>query len=235
MSTAKIVVISTPELLELVLSNLPMRDLLVTAPLVSKTWQTITLSPTLQRALFFQPDPSAEPVQNPLLVEMFPPFFTLEGDSHWSWPGEASSIMSMPWFKAPDAFKWKEASWRRMLVMQPPAQKMTVTEIRHVRGCPFDAQGYAFTRGAVLNSQSLRMDTLYDFIDLVASSFRIRWHDNSDAEGDLDLAVILTEVGRESLLDKWFSNDGAKSTKIDFGGWVQCQVPLYASDIKRVI
>ncbi|KAJ6538513.1 hypothetical protein DFH09DRAFT_1398327 [Mycena vulgaris] len=227
MSTAKNMVICTPELLELVLSHLPMRDLLITAPLVSKTWQVITLSPALQRALFFQPDPSAEPVQNPLLMEMFPPFFAPEGDSRWSWPGNVSSIKSMPWSKAPGAFKRKEASWRRMLVMQPPAQNMTVTEICHGRGGDFE-------RRAVLDDLSLRMGILYalavPFIDRVASSFCIRWHDNSDAEGDLTLAVIFTQqcrMGREGLLDKRFSSDEAKSTEINFGEWAQRQRYYY--------
>ncbi|KAJ6475153.1 hypothetical protein DFH09DRAFT_1379901 [Mycena vulgaris] len=166
MSTAKIVVISTPELLELVLSHLPMRDLLVTAPLVSKTWQAITLSSTPQRALFFQPDPSAEPVQNPFLVEIFPPFFAPEGDSRRSWPGNVFSIRRIFWSKPSDAFRRKEASWQRMLVMQPPAQKMTVTEIRHGRGGDFE-------RRAVLDDLSLRMGILYNlavpFIDHAAS------------------------------------------------------------------
>ncbi|KAJ6538562.1 hypothetical protein DFH09DRAFT_79119 [Mycena vulgaris] len=221
MSAAKNMVIFTPELLELVLSYLPMRDLLITAPLVSKTWQAITLSPALQRALFFQPDPSAARVQNPLLAEMFPPFFAPERDGHW--PGKASSIKSMPWSKAPDAFKREEASWRRMLVIQPPAQKMTVTETCH--GEDGDSE-----RRAVLDDLSLRMGILYDlatpFIDRVASSFCIRWHDNSDAEGDLTLAVIFTQqciVGRKGLLDKRFSSDGAKSTKINFGEWAYRQ------------
>ncbi|KAJ7731951.1 hypothetical protein B0H14DRAFT_3517764 [Mycena olivaceomarginata] len=44
MLNALVVVMSTPELLELTLSHLPMRDLLVTAPLVSKTWQVLTLT-----------------------------------------------------------------------------------------------------------------------------------------------------------------------------------------------
>ncbi|KAJ7348323.1 hypothetical protein DFH08DRAFT_865784 [Mycena albidolilacea] len=73
MSNALVVVMSTPELLELTLSHLPMRDLLVTAPLVSKTWQALTLTPALQRALFFQPDPSSLSVHNPLLVELSRP------------------------------------------------------------------------------------------------------------------------------------------------------------------
>ncbi|KAF8181147.1 hypothetical protein K438DRAFT_1415641, partial [Mycena galopus ATCC 62051] len=131
---AQDVMMSTPELLELTLSHLPMRHLLITAPLVSKTWQAITLTPTPQRALFFLPDLTSEPIQNPLLAQIFPPFFIHGGQSRSSWPGHASSIMSMSWSKAPDAFKRKEASWRRMLVMQPPAQTMLITETSRGRG-----------------------------------------------------------------------------------------------------
>ncbi|KAJ7813868.1 hypothetical protein B0H14DRAFT_2851835 [Mycena olivaceomarginata] len=98
MSAAQDTVISMPELLELILALLPMRHLLLVAPLVSKTWQAITLTPGPQRTLFFQPDLGSEPIQNPLLVE------------------------------AEDAFKREGASWRRMLVTQPPARTMTVVE-----------------------------------------------------------------------------------------------------------
>ncbi|KAJ7123562.1 hypothetical protein C8R44DRAFT_875750 [Mycena epipterygia] len=171
MSSAKDVVISTPELLELILARLPMRKLLTTAPLVSKMWKAHTLSPALQRALFFQPDPSSERIQNPLLLELFSRFFGPKGPNRWSWPGEASTIMVMPWAKTPDAFKRADASWRRMLVQQPTAQTMTITETCHGQG------GYNSERRAVLNDLSLRMGVLYDmavpFIDRVASSFCI--------------------------------------------------------------
>ncbi|KAJ7162768.1 hypothetical protein C8R43DRAFT_991319 [Mycena crocata] len=177
MSTARDTVLSTPELLEHILTQLPMRDLLVRAPLVSKTWQAITLTPTVQRALFFLPEaPSAsKPVQNPLLVEAFAPFFTFcpEDKHRWSWPGDASSIESLPWAKAPDTFKRADASWRRMLVTQPPAQRLLVTDTSHGRG------GNS-THSATLDNGPLHMGTLYDLaaarIDRVASSFCVRWH-----------------------------------------------------------
>ncbi|KAJ6476651.1 hypothetical protein C8R47DRAFT_949441, partial [Mycena vitilis] len=130
MAIAQDIVISTPELLSLILGQLPMRNLLVRAPLVSKTWHAITLSPELQRVLFFQPDDSpSEPMMNPLLKEVFPPFFSThinELDPS-SWP-DARAMVSMPWAKAPEAFQRPEASWRRMLVRQPPAETMLVTE-----------------------------------------------------------------------------------------------------------
>jgi hypothetical protein len=59
MSKAQDTVISAPELLELTFTQPPMRDLLVTVTLVRKTCPALTLTPTLQRALFFQPDPSS--------------------------------------------------------------------------------------------------------------------------------------------------------------------------------
>ncbi|KAJ7125349.1 hypothetical protein C8R44DRAFT_782908 [Mycena epipterygia] len=217
MSTARDTVISTPELLELTLAQLPMRDLLLTVPLVCKRWQIITLSPTVQRALFFQPDPHSEPVQNPLLAEMFPPFFAPGTENRFLWPGKASSIMSMPWSKAPHAFRRKEASWRRMLVTQPPPQTVIVTVTRHGRG------GDSVQR-AELNDLSLRMGVLYDlavpYIDRVASSFRIRWHHGLDLEGDLTLDTIYTQQCRRGLpgkLDKQFYSDESKAIEVNFG------------------
>ncbi|KAJ7152070.1 hypothetical protein C8R46DRAFT_869243, partial [Mycena filopes] len=129
MSTAQINALSAPELLELILTQLPMRDLLVVAPRVSKTWNAITLTPNFQRALFLLPDPTASstsPVRNSLLMELFPPFFAPSHPEPWSGPGTADSITSMPWARAPEAFGRSEASWRRMLVVQPPAQTLLV-------------------------------------------------------------------------------------------------------------
>ncbi|KAJ7916298.1 hypothetical protein B0H13DRAFT_1998205, partial [Mycena leptocephala] len=185
--------ISTPELLELTLSHLPMRDLLVTAPRVSKTWQATTLCPTLQRALFFQPDP----------------------------PGSERSIMSMPCSKAPDAFKRPEASWRRMLVTQPPVPKMTIEEMCH--GQIGDSE-----RRAMLEGLELRMGYLYDLtfplIDRPASSFCIRWHQKDDlpAESDLTLAAIYTmqcSMGRQTIIDEQFYSEASEHVNIDFGDW----------------
>ncbi|KAJ7916295.1 hypothetical protein B0H13DRAFT_1998200 [Mycena leptocephala] len=221
MSTAKDTVISTPELLELTLSHLPMRDLLVTAPRVSKTWQATTLCPTLQQALFFQPDPpGSERIQNPLLLEIFPPFFAPAPPSRWDWPN-AKSVMSMPWSKASDAFKRPEASWRRMLVTQPPARKMTITEMCH--GQIGDSE-----RRAMLEGLELRMGYLYDLtlplIDRPVSSLCIRWHQKDDlpAESDLTLAAIYTmqcSMGRQTIIDEQFYNEASEYVNIDFGEW----------------
>ncbi|KAF7360675.1 F-box domain protein [Mycena venus] len=228
MSTTKDTIISTPELLELTLIHLPMRDLLVTTPLVCKMWQAgITLTPALQRTLFFQPDPSASaPIQNPLLVELFPPFCEIFYPSQCSRTCTASSITTMPWSKASEAFRRVDASWRRMLVTQPPVQTLLVKQTRHSR------RGSSVRR-AVLRDLSLTMGTLYDLavpfiIGFNDSSFRVRWHllgsnDAEVAECDLTLSVKDTVScvrwpGRR--LSQLFESDGRKDAGIDFGEWL---------------
>ncbi|KAJ7606939.1 hypothetical protein DFH06DRAFT_1382193 [Mycena polygramma] len=178
-------VLSTPELLELILWHLPMRTLLIAAPLVSKTWQAVTLSPILQQALFFQPDPAfaSHPIQNPLLVELFPPFFTPipQGVKHWLWPS-TKALRAMPWAKAPHAFRRAEASWRRMLVRQPPVQTMQLTDRCHARATN--------ERWALMTNLELRMGMLYDmtvpFIDHESGWFCIDWNAHTDSDGDKD-------------------------------------------------
>jgi hypothetical protein len=158
-----------------------MRHLLLVAPLVSKTWQAITLTPGPQRTLFFQPDLGSEPIQNPLLVEMFPPFFASEPAVYCL---ERAA-------KAEDAFKREGASWRRMLVTQPPARTMTVVDTRCM-----DTQSSSEGR-AVLKDVNLplRMGMLYDltipFLDRPThSSFHIRWHHGMGLKSDLTLTVV---------------------------------------------
>ncbi|KAJ7187339.1 hypothetical protein C8R46DRAFT_288082 [Mycena filopes] len=198
MSTAQNAGISAPELLELILAQLPMRDLLVVAPRVSKTWNAVTLTPTLQRAVFLRPDPTAlstSPVLNPLLMEIFSPFFAPKG-SHPS----AESITSMQWAGAPEAFRRVDASWRRMLVTQPPVQTLLVRD-----GCR--ARGEDFRREATVqcddaSAPGLRMGALYDIavslIDRPASSFHVYWpgHDGLGYTDGVLLAVYYVKQCR---------------------------------------
>ncbi|KAJ6505378.1 hypothetical protein C8R45DRAFT_1209147 [Mycena sanguinolenta] len=222
MSTTRDQVIATPELLELILKQLPMRNLLVTAPLVSKAWQTTTLTPALQRALFLLPDPSSELVQNPLLAELFSPFFPTESDGQ-SQTCSPKTISALPWAKAPDAFNRADASWRRMPVTQPPVQTMVITETcSSYRG---DSQ-----REAVLEDmEPLRMGVLYDLavtlIDRESCSFRVHWHDNDvlGSQGDLTLAVA-SSVGCCRILEDWwvdpqFHSEARKVPEVKFGEW----------------
>ncbi|KAF7345302.1 putative MFS transporter [Mycena sanguinolenta] len=232
MSTAKETMIFTPELLEHTLVHLPMRDLLVAAPLVSKAWHAITRSPLLQRALFFEPDPaSTELVQNPLLVELFAPFFSPPGDDPdaWSWPGSVAAFEAMPWATRSAAFCRADASWRRMLVTQPPTQTLVVTQKHHT-------MSGNYVRRAVLRDLSLRMGVLYDlsmpFID-EGATFRIHWegqiknYGSNNGEGDATIEVwksvsCMPQTGR--FLDERFDSKGRIKVKVNFGenvyvGW----------------
>ncbi|KAJ7227786.1 hypothetical protein C8J57DRAFT_1584968 [Mycena rebaudengoi] len=216
MSTAQDKVISTAELLELILTQLPLIILLATVPLVSKAWQSATLSPSLQRALFFQADPLSRPVENPLLTALFPPFFPADQQVR-----KASAIAAMPWANAPAAFKRPEASWRRMHPSQPPAQTMVI--VWTIQGRPMMGTEQ---RCAVLNWDApLRMGFLYDVtvarICSGETGFRINWHNNSkDADkGDVRLEVFsrVTCIIMPALrLDEKFHSDGAEPVEIKF-------------------
>jgi hypothetical protein len=209
-------VIQTPELVELTLALLPIRDLLVTAPLVSKMWQAITLSPTLQRVLFFEADPTASAshaVQNPLLAKLFQPFFAPTP----AWPGTASSILAMPWAQAPEAFKRADAVWRRMLVTQPPAQTMVVIE-------KDDGMDGISARRTPLRDLSLRMGMLFLHYD--DACFRTIWNNERTAETP-DLTFVVSsstsceeDSDPERVVDERFDSDGGSKVEINYGEWV---------------
>ncbi|KAK4951993.1 hypothetical protein LTR10_009913 [Elasticomyces elasticus] len=118
-------VFDTLELLEAILIFLPIKDILVNANRVCKDWRdTIEGSPRLRHALFFTPLPG-KPMQ------FINTAWTVEEDDEHSY-----SVIGNPWVD--DLVKWARgtanssfvegrgalahpwASWRRMLVCQPP-------------------------------------------------------------------------------------------------------------------
>jgi hypothetical protein len=190
-------------------------------------WQAITLSPSLQRALFFEPDPTASashPTKNPLLVELFEPFFAPNAARKFPWPGSAASIVAMPWAQAPEAFKRADASWRRMLVTQPPAQTMVVIQESH-------GMGGTSERRAVLRDISLRMGMLYDFavpfLRYGKSRFRIKWNNRRTAEkGDLTFVLssstgCVRKINPTRVVDERFDSEGRKKVDINYGEWIR--------------
>ena len=125
-------VLATPELLEAILSHIPLNELLTTAPLVSSTfYDTISDSVSLQQALFLLPDPSrAFGTPSPLLYhggvgtfrdERFPSQST-------SWDradeGGMQPLMWEIYARKMKSFSVRGASWRRMLVVQPPIKEL---------------------------------------------------------------------------------------------------------------
>ncbi|RMY13919.1 hypothetical protein D0867_07300 [Hortaea werneckii] len=126
--------LDTPELLEAILYQLPLRDL-VRAQLVCRQWQTvIDHSKKLQRALYF------EPVVWDLVALCKEPGGRMCYD-HWVQAGDSercvtvyeNPILSLVMksllpvtrtrsllAQLPGCWQRREASWRRMLVTQPP-------------------------------------------------------------------------------------------------------------------
>ena len=132
---------SITEIFELILLQLDTRTLLTKAQLICHTWTTfIQESPAIQWALFFKPMTSvhSKKHQNPLLAEVFPSIFNQYGpglgsescdekDKHDNY-----NILTFTTFDMIlnphklDAYMRPEASWRRMLVQQPPVYTLSV-------------------------------------------------------------------------------------------------------------
>jgi hypothetical protein len=118
-------VLETPELLETIFSYLDIRTLLLIQAVSSRWRDTVTGSSRLQRALFFIIQPSKSDTtsrtQNPLLAELFSPFF----DSRLQFDYGAMPHLPMAATATRLAkFMQPSASWRRMLVSNPPVYKL---------------------------------------------------------------------------------------------------------------
>ncbi|KAK7049187.1 putative f-box domain protein [Favolaschia claudopus] len=214
------VVMSTPELLELILVDVPLRDLLLVAPLVCKIWCATTKTPTIQRLLFFLPDPSVpgtDKIFNPFLQKEFPPFFEVPGEGSCGWCRLSFwDLKSMPWFrKRAKAFKYAEASWRRMYITQPPTQRMLVLDIKHSEE-HLAHDGYDLTLPLV--------DTGYNV--------RLRWnkrlkpgerrhnlgHKKSSEGYELTLSLNKQDSAALNLVKK-IGSDSAEEVEIEFTEW----------------
>ena len=132
-------VLGIPEVLEIILLHTDMRTILTSCQRVCRDWRNlITKSPSIQKALFFTPIKESEwgageKVPNPLLAEMFPTIFPAKVN-----PGNRDFYFSdCTMTKDPvslDRFVRKDASWRRMLVQQPPILELGLFHIDSARG-----------------------------------------------------------------------------------------------------
>ena len=119
-------VLDTPELFELILLQCDLRSLLTRALRVSHKWyDVIRSSPTIQEALFFRPSQNIDGSEftfNPILVEDFGLFF--DGEVHTRQSFDALPIAKGGKKGRRESFMRKGASWRSMLVRQPPIRTM---------------------------------------------------------------------------------------------------------------
>ncbi|KAJ5953301.1 hypothetical protein N7454_000197 [Penicillium verhagenii] len=162
-------ILSITEILEGILLHLDLRTLLTTAQLVNRGWrQLIRESTQIQEALFLNPENGrrgrSEPVLNPLLLDAFPSLFPK--------PGGTSSIISfklLDMVQTPEklaAYARKDASWRKMLVQQPPITEFAFADVTHAMvGDSFEQcrlNGNIDLHGR--KQRGLRMDTLFGYI-----------------------------------------------------------------------
>ena len=157
-------VLYNSELLECIMIHLPERDVLVNAQQVCRLWHSlIATSPTLQQILGFQPSQSTktsqEGIVNPILASCFFPWFrSFEIDAPRN-AIERLDFRNLDWNCSPrkrEAYRRKDASWRRMLAVQPPVQYFSIIQRFH------DGHRYPPTRqGRRLMVESLKGKVIF--------------------------------------------------------------------------
>lgn len=115
-------VFSIPELVESILLHLDMKELLTTAQLVCHIWTNVIKgSSTIQQKLFFLPKYDIKKTVNPILADVFPSFFPTGREKASQLRGLTLSTFGMiKNGNKTEAYAHKRASWRRMLIQQPP-------------------------------------------------------------------------------------------------------------------
>jgi len=228
-------VFKTAELVEQILLQLSMRDLLVQAQRVCRYFHHVIISsPVLQQKLFFQGDNSYGFVNeqqyrcqvNPLLRDAFPSLLGNNENNHVG----TELYLKLDWAKSDaksKSYKRKEASWRRMLVTQPPILLLKGVEDSC---CIRRAENDSDKPHEIELPKGLRMATLYDvvreyiIIDYV-HVFTIKWPPMaSDQKGcetdrvlknrppyyDASITITITHVIQDSVDGLGFGN-GFKS------------------------
>lgn len=165
------------ELLEAILTQVDIQTLLL-AQRVCRQWaKCIQKSRKIQQTLFFQPAPQDTPYQqNTLLASKFPYWFPADERKSCGMSFGAGDMQDF--LESGDAYKRSEASWRRMLVQQPPImalgwveRSIAVSDIVTMHWWEIPLQAF----------DGLRMNMLYDLIVQKAEVapeyfyFRVLW------------------------------------------------------------
>ncbi|KAL4887230.1 hypothetical protein BJY04DRAFT_175423 [Aspergillus karnatakaensis] len=231
MATSRVFLL--PELLEPILSHLPQRDLLLMQR-VNHQWKVvITRSQFLQQQLFFKPsricplpEDSLAVDFNPLLQELFPPFFanlfTLDdcdvvADDDYlamrycTGRDEGVQILrKQEWYQSEAkraAVLRPEASWRRMFVSNPPPRVGDLDIDLPGCGCYYGSlDGSVAPRYRHLNeSLGWRMGLLWDLVvfildDNPEGEFSVSWWRLRSREEDGKVRADQ----RDSWMLEWF-------------------------------
>jgi len=158
--------LAVPEILNLILEELDMKTLLVSAQRVCHLWRTIIEeTPSLQQKLFLEPRNAKINNEirtfNPLLATKFPTFIP-ENERSISQPVQCVDLSSVDFIVHPEkqsTYLRPDASWRHMLTQQPPAFKLaSITRV-------VNSHGVDLMRSKVppFYVKGLRMGALFDW------------------------------------------------------------------------
>lgn len=128
-----------PEILEMILLETDLRTLLTSAQRVCYLWHDLILtSPRLQEALFFKPCkpsivPGHSPARNPLLAEILWPEL-LCAKLHSVRENPSPWLSAFPFInpEREKVYLRPRASWRRMLLQQPPQFRIGVAQVTSI-------------------------------------------------------------------------------------------------------
>ncbi|RAK82053.1 uncharacterized protein BO72DRAFT_523922 [Aspergillus fijiensis CBS 313.89] len=157
-------VLALPELLEPILLALDLRTLLTSAQRVCTQWRSIVQrSSSLQEKLFFKPRATAkrhyspEPIFNPLLTTAFPAIFHAVSPHR----GREFNIADLELITHPakrTAYLRPEASWRSMLIQQPPTSSFGIVQRSGGQ------LGYSGSYEIMKTEGGLRMEALFELL-----------------------------------------------------------------------
>ncbi|KAI9151371.1 hypothetical protein HJFPF1_08573 [Paramyrothecium foliicola] len=184
-------VLNTPELMLNILLNVDMRTLLTSVPRVCRQWHKLTGGSTpIQKALYLKPDFDATPRHiNPLLAKAFPGFVG-EGKLKHLNTSEFSNI-SLAAEGNKELFMRKDASWRKMLISQPPARALGNVKIKDTQ-VAYPSKALDRIRRDDF-PEGLRMGKLYDLL--------VEWV----YESDLVRGFMI--LSNESHIKEWMDRD----------------------------
>lgn len=220
--TAQAIALSTFELLELILLQLDTQTLL-TAQRTCQTWHRIIQeSVAIQKALFFIPMNSSSAnikVQNALLAKKFPGFFN----------SNLTLLANVDMLQRPEkleAYIRPEASWRRMLVQQPPIFRIGI-----LVSCFAFSESYTFYELST-REDGLRMEELFEAFlfhrDVVGlDNPATNWWGNTDSPGwrkieqmtgrTVETDLVISILGGSTCTDyddDWESEDVIQGVRI---------------------
>ena len=166
-ATARHDALAIPEILNLILEELDMKTLLISAQRVCHLWRNIIQeTSSLQEKLFLEPRNTKinneMRIFNPLLATKFPTFIP-ENERFISQPIQCVDLSSVDFIVHPEkqsAYLRPDASWRHMLTQQPPAFKLaSITRVVNSHGVDLMR-----SRAPPFYTEGLRMGSLFDLI-----------------------------------------------------------------------